>query len=95
MINEATKNKAFKYFCMGLNSKEIAKLLDLNFRTVQQICTRENWKAKRTPLGLTARIQQLRKQHLTYVQIAEKLKISKSTVYKHLKTSSNGIQQSK
>ncbi len=39
--------KAFKYYCMGLNSKEIAKLMGCSFRTVQNYMSAENWKAKR------------------------------------------------
>lgn len=89
MIKKEVKTKAFKYYCMGLNSKEIAKLLDLKYRTVQQIMQRENWKEKRNPIGLNETIQRMRKKRFTYTQIADKLKISKSTVYKHLRTSSN------
>jgi DNA-directed RNA polymerase specialized sigma24 family protein len=39
--------KAFKYYCLGLNSKEIAKLLDCSFRTIQNYMNDENWKQKR------------------------------------------------
>ena len=39
--------KAYKYYCLGLNSKEIAKLLDISFRTVQNYMSAENWKQKR------------------------------------------------
>lgn len=42
--------KAFKYYCMGLNSKEIAKLLDCSFRTIQNYMSAENWKQKRNQL---------------------------------------------
>lgn len=41
------KIKALKYYRMGLNSKEIAKLLDCSYRTVQNYMSAENWKAKR------------------------------------------------
>lgn len=83
------KAKAYKYYCKGLNSKEIAKLLDMNFRTVQQWMNSEQWKAKATPKGLTAQIQKCRKNRLTHSEIAKALHISISTVYRHLKTSSN------
>ncbi len=43
--------KAYKYYCMGLNSKEIAKLLDCSFRTVQNYMSAENWKEKRQKLN--------------------------------------------
>lgn len=39
--------KAFEYYCMGLNSKEIAKLLGCSYRTVQNYMSAENWKEKR------------------------------------------------
>jgi uncharacterized protein YjcR len=38
--------KAFKYYCLGLNSKEIAKLLNCSFRTVQNYMCKYNWKEK-------------------------------------------------
>ena len=42
--------QAFKYFCKGLNSKEIAKLLNCSYRTVQNYMSAENWKEKRAKL---------------------------------------------
>lgn len=49
-ITTEAKRKAFKYFCMGLNSKEIAKLLDCSYRTIQNFMSAENWKEKRQAL---------------------------------------------
>jgi uncharacterized protein YjcR len=43
--------KAFEYYCKDLNSKEIAKLLDCSFRTVQNYMSAENWKEKRKGLN--------------------------------------------
>jgi DNA-directed RNA polymerase specialized sigma24 family protein len=45
--NKIDSAKAFKYYCLGLNSKEIAKLLDCSFRTVQNYMNVEKWKQKR------------------------------------------------
>ncbi|SIQ74282.1 helix-turn-helix transcriptional regulator [Maribacter ulvicola] len=42
--------KAYRYYCLGLNSKEIAKLLDCSFRTVQNYMSAENWKEKKAKL---------------------------------------------
>ena len=42
--------KGFEYYCKGLNSKEIGKLLDCSFRTVQNYMSAENWKKKRNVL---------------------------------------------
>lgn len=49
-ISNEAKEKAFKYFCMGLNSHEIAKLLGCSYRTIQNFMRVEKWKEKR--LGL-------------------------------------------
>ncbi|SDE68892.1 Putative ATPase subunit of terminase (gpP-like) [Bergeyella porcorum] len=49
-ITTETKQRAFKYYCMGLNSKEIAKLLDCSYRTIQNFMSAENWKEKRQTL---------------------------------------------
>lgn len=39
--------KALNYYCMGLNSQEIAKLMDCSFRTIQNYMSSEKWKEKR------------------------------------------------
>lgn len=39
-------SKAFEYYSKGLTSKEIAKLLDCSYRTVQNYMSTENWKEK-------------------------------------------------
>lgn len=41
------KAKAYEYYAKGLNSKEIAKLLDCSYRTIQNYMSVEGWKAKR------------------------------------------------
>jgi len=46
-IHKLNTAKAYKYYCLGLNSKEIAKLLDCSYRTIQNVMTTEKWKAKR------------------------------------------------
>lgn len=42
--------KAFKYYCLGLNSKEIGKLLDCSYRTIQNYMSSDNWKQKKERL---------------------------------------------
>jgi len=49
-LTEKDIRTAFKYYCMGLNSHEIAKLLDCSFRTVQNYMSSGKWKEKRTKL---------------------------------------------
>ncbi|MGY0427157.1 MAG: helix-turn-helix transcriptional regulator [Polaribacter sp.] len=46
-MNKLNTSKAYKYYCLGLNSKEIAKLLDCSYRTIQNYMSAENWKQKR------------------------------------------------
>lgn len=41
------REKALNYYLMGLNSKEIGKLLDLSFRTIQNYMCADQWKEKR------------------------------------------------
>ncbi len=52
MRNNTTdiKEVAFGYYSKGLTAKEIGKLLDLSFRTVQNYMSSENWKSKRDEL---------------------------------------------
>lgn len=47
LITPEMKQRAFKYYCMGLNSREIGKLLDCSYRTVQNYMSAENWKERR------------------------------------------------
>lgn len=44
---KAVKDEAFNFYLKGLKSKEIGKLLDLNFRTVQEFMRVDEWKAQR------------------------------------------------
>lgn len=46
-LEKAEIAKAFQYYCKGLNSREIAKLLDCSYRTIQNYMSAENWKEKR------------------------------------------------
>jgi len=47
---ETWNKEAFRLFCLGLNSKEIGKLLDLSFRTIQGEMSKANWKEQRQQL---------------------------------------------
>jgi len=54
MVNYSNKTintkKAFAYYSKGLNSKEIAILLNCSFRTIQNYMSAENWKQKKAKL---------------------------------------------
>ena len=85
MEKDELLKRGFKYYCMGLNSKEIGKLLDLSHRTIQGYMRQGNWKAKRKPKGITKRIKELHNIGFSYTGIAKQLNISRSTVYNHLR----------
>ncbi len=50
MIPIEKRKKGFEYYCKNLTSKEIGKILDVSFRTVQNWMFAENWKQKRNKL---------------------------------------------
>ncbi len=82
---EILQQKAYKYYCMGLNSKEIAKLLDISFRTVQNYMFANKWKQNKKDSSLKYEISKMYEIGLSYNEIAKKLNISRSTVYNNLK----------
>jgi len=82
---EVIKGKAYKYYCMGLNSKEIAVLLGVSFRTIQNYMLRDAWKKQREPGNLKFEALKLYELGLTYDQIAQKIRVSRATVYLYLK----------
>ena len=47
-ISTEAKAEAFRYYCLGLTSHEIAKLLDCSYRTIQNFMSVEKWKEKRS-----------------------------------------------
>lgn len=87
--NKELKAKAFAYYCKGLNSKEIGKLLDVSYRTVQNWMYADGWKAKRQPTPLKKRVLHLHKQGFSYNSIADILNVSRSSVYNWLKIARN------
>jgi len=85
MKSEQRQKQAFKYYLMGLNSKEIAKLLDISFKTVQYYMLKGNWKQKRKTTNLKSEILKQYEQGKTYLEIAKIFNISRSSVYNHLR----------
>lgn len=49
-ISNEAKAEAFRYYCLGLTSHEIAKLLDCSYRTIQNFMSVEKWKQKKTDI---------------------------------------------
>jgi transposase len=89
------KAKAYKYFCMGLNSKEIAKLLDISFRTVQAYMSADSWKKKQKPENLKFEALKLYELGNSYEQIAQILNVSRTSVYLYLKQTRTYIEKQK
>ena len=89
---EQIKNKAFQYYCKGLNSKEIAKLLDLSYRTIQGYMLKDNWKLKRNPTPIKIHAYDLHTKGFSYKGIAQKLNVSRSTVYNWITEIKNSIE---
>lgn len=72
--------QAYKYYCKGLNSKEIAKLLDCSYRTVQGYITAGKWNINRPPVAKAQLAVKMLNQGYSRSQIAKQLNISVSTV---------------
>ena len=70
---------------MGLTAAEVAKLLDLNVRTVQKWQTEQQWTQKLNPNSVKSKCLEMQNKGMTYTQIAEIMQISKPTVYRYLK----------
>jgi DNA-binding CsgD family transcriptional regulator len=83
--SDRTKAKAHKYFVMGLNSKEIGKILDLSFRTVQSYMSQDDWHKKQKPANLKFEALKLYEFGKSYNEIAELLNVSRTSVYLYLK----------
>lgn len=79
------EQEAYRFYMMGLNSKEIAKLLDVSFRTVQGYMSRGRWKEKREPEAIKYEAVKLYQLGFTYVEIAKRLSVSRTTAYNYLK----------
>ncbi len=45
--SKSLQQRAKRYYFLGLNSKEIAKLLDCSYKTIQGYAQRGNWTAQR------------------------------------------------
>ncbi len=84
------KQKAFYYYSLGLNSKEIAKLLDTSYRTIQGYMYKENWKKKITPTPIKQRAYNLHKAGYTYNEIAKLFNKSNTTIYLWIKQAKAG-----
>ncbi len=85
-IESELKEKCFLYYCKGLTVKEVAKLFDLSFRTVQNWQTSEKWTEKQNPNSLKVKCYEMHTDKgMTYKEIAKILNLSVATVYRYVK----------
>lgn len=75
------EDKIYQYAIKGLSTKEIGKLLDLSDRTIQRYMKQSKFKPEIKPKTHHARALELHKMGFSYVEIAKKLRVCKSTVY--------------
>lgn len=80
------KDKARKYYTMGLNLHEISKLLDAcPVRTLEKWQQSGKWTELKEPESIKFRTMELHESGKTYIEIAEILKISRVTVWRYIK----------
>ena len=80
------KEKARKYYLMGLNLHEISKLLDgCPVRTLEKWQQSGKWTELKQPENIKFRTMELHESGKTQDEIAEMLKISRTTVWRYIK----------
>jgi Response regulator containing a CheY-like receiver domain and an HTH DNA-binding domain len=72
--------EAYRYHCKGLNSKEIAKILNCSYRTIQGYMCSGNWNKTRLPTDVMRLAVTMINKGYTRKQVAKQLKVSVSTV---------------
>lgn len=78
-------DRAYSYYMKGLTAKETAILCKISVRTVQRWTKEYDFKKMAVPMPLPDRCFALSKQGFSYTEIARQLKISKSSVYNHIR----------
>lgn len=87
-MDEITKRivkEITRYFNMGLTSSEIAKLLDLTQRTVQRHIKKYDMRGENKPLPLEEKAFRLVQDGYSYSEVGQRLKVTKTTVYKWMR----------
>jgi uncharacterized protein YjcR len=80
------KEKAKKYYLIGLNLHEISKLLDgCPVRTLEKWQQIDNWTELKQPENIKLKTLQLHESGKSYSKIAEMLQISRVTVWRYIK----------
>lgn len=96
-IDVTLKEKCFRYYAKGLTAKEVAKLFDLSFRTVQNWQLEHKWNDKLNPTNIKLRCYELKNKGMSYKEISNLLTLSVSTIQRHIKATEkhneNGINK--
>lgn len=80
------REKARKYYLMGLNMVEISKLLDgLPVRTLEKWQTTEQWTALKNCKPIKQRALDMKEAGKTMKEISETLQISAVTAWRYIK----------
>jgi len=88
-IDVTLKDKCFRYYAKGLTAKEVAKLFDLSFRTVQNWQLEHKWNDKLNPTNIKLRCYELKNKGMSYKEISNLLTLSVSTIQRYIKTIEN------
>ncbi len=80
-LKEKTLERISRYYLMGLNGKEIGKLLDISPRTVQRYISESGTRETTEPKTIQQKAFELSAKGFSYAEIAKRLQISKTTVY--------------
>jgi hypothetical protein len=80
------REKARKYYLMGLNMQEISKLLDgLPVRTLEKWQFSEQWTALKNCKPIKQRALDMKQAGKTMQEISKTLKISRVTAWRYIK----------
>ena len=80
-LKEKILSKVRKYYLMGLNGKEIGKLLDISPRTAQRYISESGSRETSEPKTIQQKAFDLSAKGFSYADIAKRLRVSKTTVY--------------
>lgn len=78
--NNLKIQKAYKYHCKGLNSKDIAKLVGCSYRTIQGYMSAYKWHKKQIPNNVALLAVAMLKRGYTCKVVANHFNLSVSTI---------------
>ncbi|REC50811.1 hypothetical protein DRF62_18635 [Chryseobacterium piscium] len=85
MYTQADREKALKYYLLGLNLFEVSKLTEVPERTLQKWQSKESWVKLKDSEKLRKKAVDLKNFGLSNKKISEILLISSTTVWRYCK----------